>query len=360
MRRHWKGALLAATLLASLLLPAQGHAQAGALAIAIQPESGPPGTTVTVFGRGASPGAQVRLLYASWSSQIDCRAGRAAAVATVVTADARGQFTATHQASRAQVDQVGLTYLAQVVDDRSTLTSPLECFAFETPGIYPQTGYRIDGDPFLEYVAAYGGVETFGFPVSRAVPFLGCTTQFFQRHVLQRCADGPVRPMNLLDPGLLDVRSINFSAFPAHDLAHLRATLPDAFEDLPVDFFSTFVNTVPDAPRDPALTVLANLEVWGFPTSRPAFDPQNHGFVYQRFQRGIMHFSQVDRATRGVLLGDWFKAVLTGDDLPADLAQQMQGSPFLRQYCPTTSRSLCRPGELPDTDLSGAFQAHGE
>ncbi|HEV2122504.1 MAG TPA: hypothetical protein VGW38_06990 [Chloroflexota bacterium] len=365
-------------LLTSLPLPASvARAQAASLAITLQPESGPPGTAVTIFGRGAPPSAEVRVLFAYWSRQIDCRAGRDAELVTVVTADQNGLFTATHQASRTQTDQLGITYLAELAGPPPAARSPLECFPFETPGIFPQTGYRIDYDPFLDYVSAYGGVETFGFPVSRSVTVLGCTTQFFQRHVLQRCADGAVRPLNLLDPGLMPVQSINYSTFPAHDpavasaapppntpnygqaaLTHVQSTVPNTFEGLPVGFFSTFVNSVPDAPRNPALTVLANLEVWGFPTSQPAFDPNNRNFVYQRFQRGIMHYSNADQATRGILLGDWFKSVITGENLPADLAAQMQGNRFLRQYCPANPRSLCRPSELPETDLSAAFVPH--
>lgn len=46
---------------------------------------------------------------------------------------------------------------------------------------------------------------------------MGCVTQFFQRHILQRCDEGPVRPMNLLEPALMPVDSISFSVFPAHD-----------------------------------------------------------------------------------------------------------------------------------------------
>jgi hypothetical protein len=131
--------------------------------------------------------------------------------------------------------------------------------------------------------------------------------------------------------------------------------VPDRFEGVPVGFFSTFVNSVPGDARDPIATALRNLEVWGFPTSRPAFDPTNRNFVYQRFQRGIMHYSRLEDVTRGILLADWFKAVLTGEGLPPDLDAQMGGSRFLRQYCPDNPRALCRPEQLPATDLSGAF-----
>jgi hypothetical protein len=105
--------------------------------------------------------------------------------------------------------------------------------------------------------------------------------------------------------------------------------------------------------------VLRSLELWGFPTSRPTFDPTNRDFVYQRFQRGIMHYSRTDEATRGVLLGDWLKAVITRQRLPADLEAAMSRSPLLRQYCPGNPRSLCRPEALQLTDLTGAFRPAG-
>src|SRR5919108_666632 len=124
---------------------------------------------------------------------------------------------------------------------------------------------RIDNDAFWAYYEALGGVSTFGFPVSRAFPFLGCAAQVFQRQLLQQCGAGaPVRPMNLLDPDLMPYHQINFSVFPAHDpqvaaaapppgtpnygeavLRHVQNVAPDVFEGVAVRFFSTFVTTVP-------------------------------------------------------------------------------------------------------------------
>ena len=42
-------------------------------------------------------------------------------------------------------------------------------------------------DPFWTSFDARGGVNIFGFPVSRTFTFLGCTTQFFQRQLMQQC-----------------------------------------------------------------------------------------------------------------------------------------------------------------------------
>jgi hypothetical protein len=143
-------------------------------------------------------------------------------------------------------------------------------------------------------------------------------------------------------------------------LGYIRAAAPDTFAGQPVNFFTTFVSTVPgvDPAADPDLAALVNLEVWGFPTSAPQVDPNNAGFVYQRFQRGIMHYDATTGVTRGILLADWLKALLTGRGLPPDLESQAvgTGSRFRRQYCPASVLSLCRPNDLPGTDLNTAFE----
>ncbi len=100
-----------------------------------------------------------------------------------------------------------------------------------------------------------------------------------------------------------------------------------------------------------------DLEMWGLPTSRPAPDPNNGDFAYQRFQRGVMHFDASTGRTQGLLLADYLKAILRGKDLPADLAQSARTSKFFAQYCPGGStRWVCRPNDLPASDLTFAFE----
>ena len=89
-------------------------AQESAFAVGIRPRSGPPGTLVTIIGRGAPPNSTVRVLWAGYPATLDCRAGRGAQVAATVTADAGGRFTAQHRAPRTSDEQVGVTYLADV------------------------------------------------------------------------------------------------------------------------------------------------------------------------------------------------------------------------------------------------------
>jgi hypothetical protein len=125
---------------------------------------------------------------------------------------------------------------------------------------------------------------------------------------------------------------------------------------LPVRFFSTFERTIPDGASIPVRLAQVNLDLWGFPTSRPALDPANHNFVYQRFQRGIMHYDHGTGVTRGLLLAYYFKGIISGIELPPDLAEQARSSRFFGQYCPGAPNWLCRPDDLPATDLTYAFE----
>jgi hypothetical protein len=95
--------------------------------------------------------------------------------------------------------------------------------------------------------------------------------------------------------------------------------------------------------------------VWGPPTSAATTDPANPDFVYQRFQNGIL-FVDVDARTALPLpLGAFLRDVLTGQDLPDDLASEAEGSPLLGQYAPGQPNGLARPDVLPQSDLTDAF-----
>lgn len=64
---------------------------------------------------------------------------------------------------------------------------------------FGETGFRIDNEQVWQYFTARGGLDIFGFPVSRTFTLLGCTVQVFQRQIAQTCAGGPVALMNVLD-----------------------------------------------------------------------------------------------------------------------------------------------------------------
>ncbi len=245
---------------------------------------------------------------------------------------------------------------------------------------FADTGFRIDDDKVWDYFQKRGGTGTFGLPTSRTFPFLGSPTQFFQRQVVQVTKDG-VRTLNLLDEGLLPYTTINGSTFPAVDpavvgaapkagsadygtavIAYLKQYAPNTFEGEPVGFYETFSQTVtladafPDGGGNADLLPLLNLEIWGLPTSKPARDPKNNSFVYLRFQRGIMHYDAGCSCTQGLLLGDALKALITGQNLPDDLAAQAADSPLLRQYDPNAHNGPLRAGLPKGTELGNAFR----
>ena len=247
---------------------------------------------------------------------------------------------------------------------------------------FQQTRYRIDDDRFWDYFQKRGGVRTFGYPVSNAFPLLGQFVQIFQRQIMQIQPDGAVATMNLLDEGLMPYTRINGSAFPAIDpevvrkapsvkeadyharaLQFVKDFAPDVWQGRQVNFYATFQQTVrfeeafPDGKGERGLMPGFNLEMWGLPTSRPTPDPTNGGFIYLRFQRGIMHYDASTGTTQGLLLGEYIKAVITLRGLPPDLEEQARSSRFFGQLAaPGVMSRVARPRDLPGTDLSNAFR----
>ena len=246
---------------------------------------------------------------------------------------------------------------------------------------FPETGFSISDDAFWDYFQRRGGVRTFGYPVSRPFQFLGFKVQFFQRQVMQLLPDGSVTTMNILDEGLMPYTRINGSVFPAPDpevtsqspapgspgydeavYEFVRGFAPNSWEGHPVNFYRTFLSTVrfsdafPDGIGDPNLVPGFNLEMWGVPISKPQVDPTNHDFVYLRFQRGIMHYDASCECTQGLLLADYLKSILTGQNLPADLEEQARTSRFYRQYDNGAANGVRRPEDLPGTNMKDAFE----
>jgi hypothetical protein len=234
---------------------------------------------------------------------------------------------------------------------------------------FEQTGFRIDDDAMWSYFNARGRVQVFGYPVSRPFLLLGCQVQIFQRQVAQDCSGHDAALMNLLDPDVFPYDHVNGSVLPPADPAlkaetppvasagygaaimdFVHANAPDSYDSLAVSFGNTFFSASTGA------NPLIALEIWGAPISRPSRDPGNANFVYQRFQRGVMHFDATTGRTQALLLADYLKAILRAKDLPADLASAARTSKFFAQYCPDKAHWLCRPQDLPATDLTFAFE----
>jgi hypothetical protein len=245
---------------------------------------------------------------------------------------------------------------------------------------FQDTGFRIDNDKIWDYFSKRGGKRTFGLPTSRTFQFLGMPTQFFQRHVLQ-VASGGVQTLNLLDEGLLSYTTIGGSTFPTVDPsvvaaapkpgtptydadlpAYLATYAPDAFEGEPVKFAQTFSSTVtladafPDGGGSDGLLTLLNLEIWGLPTAKPTRDPGNSNFVFARFQRGIMHYDAACKCTQGLLLADALKEIITGENLPDDLAAQAASSPLFGQYDTSLHNGPLHEGLPGGIELANAFR----
>jgi hypothetical protein len=245
---------------------------------------------------------------------------------------------------------------------------------------FQETGFCITNPAFAEYFRVRGGVRILGYPVSRSFTLEGFEVQFFQRVVLQLQGNN-VNRLNVLDPNVMPMLRVNQSTFPGPDASiaarapqtssptyardvveFIRQVSPNTFNGQQTRFFDTFNSTVPveiafaGTTPNPELLTLLNLEIWGLPTSNPAPDPGNGGFIYQRYQRGIMHFDASCNCTQGILVGEYFKAVMTGRSLPPDLADDMRGSRYFGQYNQANVNWMNRPGELPGTNLTGAFE----
>jgi hypothetical protein len=251
----------------------------------------------------------------------------------------------------------------------------------DDPRLFTETGFRISDDRFWDYFNKRGGLRTFGYPVSRKFTLLGFEVQFFQRRIMQLQPNGSVSVLNVLDPGVMPYTSINFATFPAPDAnmarlvpavgsadyattvqTYVQDNAPNAWQSLNVNFYRTFMDTVrfeeayPDGKGDRNWMTGINMELWGVPTSAPAVDPNNSDFVYLRFQRGIMHFDKKTGLTQGVLLADYLKSIITGNNIPADLEADAKTSPFYKQYNNAATDGVNRSAQLPSTNMKDAFE----
>lgn len=243
-----------------------------------------------------------------------------------------------------------------------------------------QTGFRVGDDAFWDYFQKRGGVRTFGYPVSRKFRLMGSDVQIFQRRIMQKQANGQVGLLNVLDQDFMPYNSFNQAQIPAYDpavvgqapapgsanygtavLDYVKRIAPDQWNGANVNFYSTFNSSVTgqevfgSAPVQPGILPGIFLELWGVPTSNPAPDPKNANFVYQRWQRGVMHYDRTTGTTQGLLLADYFKSILTGWNIPPDVADAAKASKFYLQYNPSAAKSVARPEVLGDTDMTLAF-----
>lgn len=240
--------------------------------------------------------------------------------------------------------------------------------------------YSVSHPKLRHYWDHRGGIRVLGNPISRQFVLLGSEVQIFQRGVIEHRSDWSLGVMNILDEGLIPYTRIGgltlplpdpvlLKALPSPDnpgfeekaISFVQANAPDEWEGLKTNFYSafdaiTYREAFPKGDADPSRVPLVNLEMWGFPISKPTRDPRNHDFVYLRFQRGILHFDKGSGETKWLPIGEYLKALITGKGIPADLEQEARGSRLYRQYDNRRPSGLANPSILPDTDLFAAFE----
>jgi len=247
---------------------------------------------------------------------------------------------------------------------------------------FQETGFCIENPAFQDYFRVRGGTRILGYPVSRSFMLEGNQVQFFQRVVLQQSGTS-VNRLNVLDQDVMPMTHANGSTFPAPDTSlggpgaipdpsspdyadrvidFVAKYAPNEWNGRNVGFFDLFKGTVPvdvafpGQTPNPGLVTLLNMEIWGVPTSQPTPDPANGGFVYQRFQRGIMHYRAEQNVTEGILVADYLKSVMTLRNLPPDLAEEMRDSRYFGQYDPSAPSWVKNPARLPNSDMTNAFE----
>jgi hypothetical protein len=217
------------------------------------------------------------------------------------------------------------------------------------PRVFPDTGFSIADDAIWTFFTQHGGASTFGEPISREFMLFAQPVQLFQNMALQVQPDGSVQALQLTDPGLMPYVHLNGltvpgadpalafvtptpdqSNYPARLQVFLESTIPDIWSGQSVQFWSTY-------------STAGGFDVWGLPTSTPAADPNNPHFVYQRFQNGILLYDSTAGTTAALPLGEYLKEILTGQNLPSDIASEAASSPLLRAV------------GVPTADLTVAF-----
>src|SRR5207302_3538612 len=204
----------------------------GGATLAFDPPQAAPGTSLTVKVTGMRPGETVQLSFNG-------------PVVGTGTADTSGNATVTFSVPNLTPGQYGVTATGQTSNTEVNATytiiaGPTPVPAAAAPPATPapaaapapapvappmvhddryfsQTGYRIDNDDVWTFFQQFGGLSTFGFPVSRNMSFLGCPVQMFQRHIIQVCASQGAALINLLDPEIFPYTHVNGSVFPAPD-----------------------------------------------------------------------------------------------------------------------------------------------
>lgn len=350
-----------------------------AATLSFNPTQAAPGTQLTVTGTGFRAGESVALSFngptvgtetadtkgnVTWTFTVPASLGPGQYGVTATGATSNTVVNASYTLVAGAPPATTAAPTAQPTATPAPATQPAA--AGNAPAMvhddryFSQTGYRIDNDDVWNFFNQYGGIETFGYPTSRMMTFLGCPVQMFQRQIIQVCQGQGAALINMLDPEIFPYTKVNGSTFPAADTTLKNNTPQVGSSTYGVDILNFINSNVPDTAAGQPVNFLQHfnatggLTIWGAPISQPAPDPANGNFIYQRFQRGIMHYI-AGTGTESILLADYLKDILMGQNVPADLQAQSSESRYYGQYCPGNAQSLCRPNDLPGTDLTFAF-----
>jgi len=301
-----------------------------------------------------------------------------------VAQDAEAEPAATAESSDAAETNANATDASAPATPAAVLPAPVAAPPASPQAdsrYFAETGFRVGNRYFFDFFKQRGGVRTLGAPVSRQFRYLGFPAQIFQNRMLLLQPDNTVYVVPLGNSAIFPFTQVNGMTLPPVDdsilaqmpsdpnapdysvqtLSMVQQLVPDDFNGLPVRFLSTYFSSVsydeafPKGDQPQEMLPYVAFQVWGRPLSQPTADPANPNRVYQRFENGIMMYDGDAGTTSSLPLGTYLKEVLTGQDLPPDLAAAAQGSRFINQYQAPPPPALARPSDLPDSDLSDAF-----
>ncbi|GIV98088.1 MAG: hypothetical protein KatS3mg057_2745 [Herpetosiphonaceae bacterium] len=302
-----------------LVLPAISASAQQEMTISIEPQEGPPGTIVTIHGEGAPPNADVSILTAPFSDEIDCLAGRGASVVAQIRADESGRFSATHEAVQLNMDQRGYTYLAKrLIPETPQPQSNLECFTFNPNArFFPETGHTISGR-FLSYWEDNGGLMVFGYPLTEA--HLETTSsgerlrvQYFERQRFERHRENP-RPYDVL-LGRLGAELLTLRGTPPETIPPAPGPVPGCLyvsetghnvcNQEPGRGFMTYWQSHGLDFGDPGVSYRESLALFGYPLTEAYLETNSSGdsVLTQWFERARFEWHPNNPDEFKVLLG---------------------------------------------------------
>lgn len=238
--------------------------------------------------------------------------------------------------------------------------------------------YRVTDPLIASFVRQHGDTRGLGAPISNVFRLLGQRVQLFQRGAVAIRSDGSAGTLDLVSGSFLPVAALlnsgQVEATPRAPVLManngdsllaaggiLDQTAPNQWQGLPVHFGAAFRASLACPPNacDARSQLRGALDLWGLPIGQPVLDVGNRDFVYLPFERGVMVYSRAAADTQWLLLGELFKQVLVGKNLPPEMVTHINAAPqtarFLAQYDPLARDGVARPAVLVDTSLDGAF-----